>query len=184
MPPAELPPPRRRRRTSGASSQQRRTRKGESSMDTNRVILSGHLGSDANVQEHDGLTVARLRLGTTSPFRDRAGKLHDRTDWHRVTLFDDLARRVQGLREGDLLTVRGTLRTFSFENCSDARVSVEVEAASIEIPPAEVPGHPARRNRFDPSASVAAALQARRDPRPRLTRSQRHPRPAFLDLTD
>ena len=80
----------------------------------NRVHLSGHLGEDADVQQHGGLTFARLRLGTTSSFRDREGKLRTRTDWHRITLFEALARRVEHLREGDRLTVHGALRTYSF----------------------------------------------------------------------
>ena len=148
----------------------------------NRVILSGQLGSDADVEVTDGLTVARLRLGTTSPFRDRAGKLHSRTDWHRVTLFDDLARRVRSLREGDRLTVRGALRTFTFGSGADTRVSVEVEATAVEIPAAGA--RATRRGRLDPPASPtspAAAHQARRDPRPRLTRSYRRTRPMLLD---
>ena len=138
----------------------------------NRVHLSGHLGEDASVQEHGGLTVAHLRLGTTSTFRDREGQLCARTDWHRVTLFDALARRVQGLREGDRLTVRGELRTYTYEKAGDRRVSVEVVASAVEIAPAR-----ARQRRSDPLIAPAMAHRCRRTPRPRLTGSHRRARP-------
>ena len=141
----------------------------------NRVHLSGHLGEDASVQEHGCLTVAHLRLGTTSTFRDREGKLRPRIDWHRITLFDALAKRVQRLREGDLLTVRGELRTYTLQNGGDRRVSVEVVASAVEIVPAR-----ARQRRSDPLLAPAVAHRSRRTPRPRLASSRRRVRPGTV----
>jgi single stranded DNA-binding protein len=141
----------------------------------NRVHLSGHLGEDADVQQHGGLTVARLRLGTTSTFRDREGKLRTRTDWHRITLFDALARRVEHLREGDRLTVRGALRTYSFKRGGEQRVSVEVVASQVEIAPAA-----ARRLNLDGSPAGSRAHRPRRTPRPRLAGSRRRAHPGTV----
>jgi len=138
----------------------------------NRVHLTGHLGEDASVQEHGGLTVARLRLGTTSTFRDREGQPRTRIDWHRITLFDALAKRVQGLREGDRLSVRGELRTYTHENGGDRRVSVEVVASAVEIAPAS-----ARQRRLKPALDPAGTYRSRRAPRLRLTGSRRRARP-------
>ena len=141
----------------------------------NRVHLSGHLGEDASVQEHRGLTVAHLKLGTPSTFRDREGKPRTRIDWHRITLFDALAKRVRGLKEGDGLTVRGELRTYEFQNGGDRRVSVEVVASAVETVPAR-----ARERRSDPLTAPAVAHRSRRTPRPRLASSRRRVNPGTV----
>jgi single-stranded DNA-binding protein len=101
----------------------------------NSVTLSGQLGRDVTLEEHGGILVARLEIGTVSTFRDPAGKRHERLDCHRVTLCDSLARDARELRQGDRVTVQGALRTCLFEIDGREVLGVEIVASRIESQP-------------------------------------------------
>jgi single-strand DNA-binding protein len=57
----------------------------------NKVILVGNLGADPEIRTlKSGDRVANLRVATSESWRDRAsGEKKERTEWHRVVIFND-----------------------------------------------------------------------------------------------
>jgi single-strand DNA-binding protein len=81
----------------------------------NKVILIGNLGADPEVRHtQDGRPVVNLRVATTESWRDRTtGERRERTEWHRVVIFNEGLARVaeQYLRKGSKVYLEGQLQT-------------------------------------------------------------------------
>jgi hypothetical protein len=57
----------------------------------NKVILIGNLGRDPEIRTtQDGSKITHLSVATTDTWRDRnSGERRERTEWHRVVIFND-----------------------------------------------------------------------------------------------
>ena len=81
----------------------------------NKVILVGNLGRDPEIRSlQDGTRVANLSLATSESWRDRnSGERKERTEWHRVVIFNENLVKVaeQYLRKGSKVYVEGALQT-------------------------------------------------------------------------
>jgi single-strand DNA-binding protein len=81
----------------------------------NKVILIGNLGADPEVRHtQDGRPVVNLRLATSESWRDKAtGERRERTEWHRVVIFNENFCRVaeQYLKKGSKVYIEGQLQT-------------------------------------------------------------------------
>jgi len=81
----------------------------------NKVILVGNLGADPEIRTlNSGDRVANLRLATSETWRDRgSGERRERTEWHRVVIFNDNLVKVaeQYLRKGSKVYLEGALQT-------------------------------------------------------------------------
>jgi len=97
----------------------------------NKVILVGNLGADPEIRRtQDGKPIANLRLATTETWRDRnSGERREKTEWHRVVIFNEGLCRVaeQYLKKGAKVYVEGALQTRKWQDQSGAeRYSTEV----------------------------------------------------------
>ena len=81
----------------------------------NKVILVGNLGADPEIRSlNSGDRVANLRIATSESWRDRnSGERRERTEWHRVVIFNDNLVKVaeQYLRKGSKVYVEGAIQT-------------------------------------------------------------------------
>lgn len=81
----------------------------------NKVILIGNLGRDPEMRNlSDGSPVVNLSLATSERWTDRtSGERRERTEWHRVVIFDDRLCDVaqKFLRKGSKIYVEGQLQT-------------------------------------------------------------------------
>ncbi|MDR5867833.1 single-stranded DNA-binding protein [Halomonas koreensis] len=85
----------------------------------NKVILIGNLGQDPEVRfTPSGTAVANLNLATTDTWTDRqSGQRQERTEWHRVVMFNKLAEiSQQYLRKGSRVYVEGRLQTRKWQD--------------------------------------------------------------------
>lgn len=97
----------------------------------NKVILIGNLGRDPEVRStQDGSRIANLSLATTDTWRDRAsGERRERTEWHRVVIFNDKLVDVveKYLRKGSKIYLEGQLQTRKWtDNSGQERYTTEV----------------------------------------------------------
>lgn len=81
----------------------------------NKVILVGNLGADPEVRNMpDGSPVVNLRIATSESWKDRtSGERRERTEWHRVVIFNEnLAKVAESyLRKGSKVYIEGQLQT-------------------------------------------------------------------------
>jgi single-strand DNA-binding protein len=81
----------------------------------NKVILVGNLGRDPEVRTlQDGSKVVHLSVATSERWKDRqSGENRERTEWHRVVIFNDRLGEVaeRYLRKGSKVYLEGALQT-------------------------------------------------------------------------
>jgi single-strand DNA-binding protein len=81
----------------------------------NKVILVGNLGKDPEVRTTQaGAKIVNLTLATSENWTDRAsGERKERTEWHRVVIFNDRIGEVaeRYLRKGRKVYIEGALQT-------------------------------------------------------------------------
>ena len=81
----------------------------------NKVILIGNLGRDPEVRTlNDGSPVVTLSLATSESWKDKAsGERRERTEWHRVVIFNEnLAKVAENyLKKGAKVYIEGQLQT-------------------------------------------------------------------------
>ena len=80
----------------------------------NKVILVGNLGADPEARSlPSGSEVVNLRVATSENWKDRDGNRQERTEWHRVTIFNENLGRVAKnyLRTGSKVYLEGQLQT-------------------------------------------------------------------------
>jgi single-strand DNA-binding protein len=97
----------------------------------NKVILVGNLGRDPEVRStQDGTKIANLAVATGETWRDKqSGERKERTEWHRVVIFNDRLVEVADkyLKKGTKVYVEGALQTRKWTDNSGAeRYSTEV----------------------------------------------------------
>ncbi|WP_338332989.1 single-stranded DNA-binding protein [Acetobacter sp. LMG 32666] len=81
----------------------------------NKVILVGNLGKDPEVRtSQGGQKIVSFSLATSDTWNDRAsGEKRERTEWHRVVIFNDRLADVaeRFLRKGRKVYLEGSLQT-------------------------------------------------------------------------
>ncbi|MCZ4282612.1 single-stranded DNA-binding protein [Kiloniella laminariae] len=81
----------------------------------NKVILIGNLGRDPEIRSmQSGQRVANLNIATSESWKDRtSGERRDKTEWHRVVIFNDRLVDVaeKFLRKGSKVYLEGQLQT-------------------------------------------------------------------------
>lgn len=88
----------------------------------NKVTLVGNLGRDPEVRyTQDNKKIVHLSLATSERWRDRAsGETKERTEWHRVVIFNenlaDVAERY--LAKGRTVYLEGSLQTRKWQDQS------------------------------------------------------------------
>ena len=96
----------------------------------NKVILVGNLGDDPESRSlNNGGEVVNLRVATSESWKDRDGQRQERTEWHRVVIFNENLGRVakQYLRKGSKVYLEGQLQTRKWTDQSGQdRYSTEV----------------------------------------------------------
>lgn len=102
----------------------------------NKVILVGNLGADPTVSNtQSGAKIVNLRVATSDSWKDKAtGERKDRTEWHRVVIFNpslaDTAERY--LRKGSKVYIEGQLQTRSWKDTNgNDRYTTEVVLQSF-----------------------------------------------------
>jgi single-strand DNA-binding protein len=97
----------------------------------NKVILVGNLGKDPEVRHtQDGKAIVNLSIATSESWRDKGtGERKEKTEWHRVVIFNENLAKVaeQYLKKGSTVYVEGQLQTRKYtDNSGVEKYSTEV----------------------------------------------------------
>ena len=81
----------------------------------NKVTLVGNLGRDPEVRAmQNGDKIIQLSVATSDRWKDKStGEQRERTEWHRVVIFNDALGRIaeQYLKKGSTVYLEGQLQT-------------------------------------------------------------------------
>lgn len=81
----------------------------------NKVIVVGNLGRDPEIRAMpNGDRVANLSIATSETWKDKSsGERKEKTEWHRVTIFNDNIVKVveQYVKKGSTVYIEGALQT-------------------------------------------------------------------------
>jgi single-strand DNA-binding protein len=81
----------------------------------NKVILVGNLGRDPEVRfSQDGTKIVNLSIATSESWKDKnSGDRREKTEWHRVVIFNDRLADVaeRFLKKGSTVYLEGALQT-------------------------------------------------------------------------
>ena len=96
----------------------------------NKVILVGNLGNDPESRSlNNGGEVVNLSVATSETWKDKDGNRQERTEWHRVVIFNENLGRVAKsyLRKGSKVYLEGSLQTRKWQdNSGQDKYSTEV----------------------------------------------------------
>ena len=97
----------------------------------NKVILIGNLGKDPEIRKlGSGDPVVNLSVATSESWKDKqSGERKEKTEWHRVVIFNDQIAKVaeQYLKKGMKVYVEGQLQTRKWTDNSGAeKYSTEI----------------------------------------------------------
>ncbi len=101
----------------------------------NKVILVGNLGRDPEIrQTQSGNSIAHLSVATSESWKDKAtGERREKTEWHRVVIFNDVLAGVveKYLRKGSRVYLEGSLQTRKWEKDGVEKYTTEVVLQSF-----------------------------------------------------
>lgn len=103
----------------------------------NKVILVGNVGQDPELRfMPSGEPVCNLSIATTDTWNDKqSGQKQERTEWHRVSMFNKLAEIAgEYLRKGSQVYIEGRLQTRKWQdNNGQDRYTTEVVASDMQM---------------------------------------------------
>lgn len=87
-------------------------------MSVNKVILVGNLGKDPELRyTPSGTAVATFSLATTERFKDRDGNRQEKTEWHNIVAWRQLAEICgKYLHKGKQVYIEGKIQTRSYDD--------------------------------------------------------------------
>jgi len=103
----------------------------------NKVIIVGNVGGDPETRYMpSGSAVTNLTIATNESWKDKAtGEQKERTEWHRVAMFNRLAEiAAEYLRKGSQVYIEGKLRTRKWQDKSGQdRYTTEIIADEMQM---------------------------------------------------
>ncbi|WP_291439442.1 single-stranded DNA-binding protein [Desulfovibrio sp.] len=102
----------------------------------NKVMIIGRLGRDPELRyTQSGSPVASLNIATGESYTDRDGNKVDRTEWHRVSVFQRQAENCANyLTKGSLVYVEGSLQTRKWQDQQGQdRYTTEIKAQRVQF---------------------------------------------------
>jgi single-strand DNA-binding protein len=106
-------------------------------MFVNRVELIGNLGRDPEIRStQQGKKIATLNIATSESWKDQqTGEWRERTEWHRVVVFNEGLTKIaeKHLTSGMKVRVEGKLRTRKWQDQSGQdRYSTEIHIENFD----------------------------------------------------
>ncbi len=127
-------------------------------MAINKVILIGNLGKDPELRyTASGTAVASFSLATSERFKNRNGEQQERTEWHNIVAWANLAEICgKYLAKGRQVYIEGRIQTRSYDDRDgNKRYITEIVANEMKML-----GRPGESGGYQDSQAAPAAAPA------------------------
>ena len=105
-------------------------------MSINKVILVGNLGKDPELRTTpSGISVTTFSLATSERFKDRDGNQQEKTEWHNIVAWRNLAEICSNhLHKGKQIYLEGKIQTRKYQDREgNDRYITEIVADVMEM---------------------------------------------------
>lgn len=87
-------------------------------MSYNKIVIVGNLGQDPEVKTtQNGTPLTTMSVATKERFKSKTGDIGDRTEWHRVVMFNRLAEIAgEYLAKGSQVLIEGKMQYRKWED--------------------------------------------------------------------
>jgi len=105
-------------------------------MSFNKVLILGNAGKDPEIRHLEGgAAVANFTVATTEVFRDRSGNRQERTEWHSIVCWRQLAEFAERfVKKGTQVFIEGKIRTREYTDQNGQRRFVtEIVADTLQL---------------------------------------------------
>lgn len=102
----------------------------------NKVMLIGRLGKDPELKyTQGGMPIANFTVATDDSYTDKEGNRVEKTEWHRIVVFDRQAENCNNyLSRGSLVYVEGSLQTRKWQDQQGQdRYTTEIRARTVRF---------------------------------------------------
>lgn len=153
----------------------------------NKVMLIGRLGADPELRTTpNGNQVVNFNLATDESYKDKNGQRVERTEWHRIVVWDKLAEICkQYLSKGRLVYIEGRLTTRSWEDKETGKkhymtevVATDMQMLESKTPDPSTPPGEVHDNEIATKASAPKASATSAPPKAAAPKPQPAPEPA------
>ncbi len=99
-------------------------------------MIIGRLGQDPELKyTQSGVPLCNLNIATSESYQDRDGNKVDRTEWHRVSVFQRAAENCATyLRKGSLVYIEGSINTRKWQDQQGQdRYTTEIRAQRVQF---------------------------------------------------
>ena len=94
----------------------------------NKIELIGHVGQDPELRDANGTPVCKFSVATKESWKDKAGEWQNKTEWHNVVVWRDLAdRTAKYIKKGMLVYIEGKMTYRKYQN----KDGVDVKSADL-----------------------------------------------------
>lgn len=100
-----------------------------------KTLLIGNLGKDPELREVQGKPVCAFSMATTERWKDQQGNRQERTEWHRIVAWYELATTcARYLKKGSRIYIEGKNRTRKWTDQGGVeRYVTEIVARKMEM---------------------------------------------------
>lgn len=102
---------------------------------TNKVQLTGNLGSDPEIKNFENGKLAKFSIATKEEYTTRAGERTSNTNWHNVIAWGKVAEHIETeFKKGSFVSVEGKLVTRNYtDKNGQKRYVTEVVANEADL---------------------------------------------------
>lgn len=101
----------------------------------NKVQIIGNLGNDPDVKHtQSGACITTISIATTEKWKDKDGNPQEKTEWHRVKLWNKLGEIAgEYLRKGGAVYIEGKLSYGSYEKDGVTHYTTDIVATEMKM---------------------------------------------------
>lgn len=101
----------------------------------NKVQIIGNLGNDPDVKyTQSGACITTISIATTEKWKDKDGNPQEKTEWHRVKLWNKLGEIAgEYLRKGGAVYIEGKLSYGSYEKDGVTHYTTDIVATEMKM---------------------------------------------------